>query len=242
MKSDPIPYIDKIFILHCKLGYEARAEFQRRQFAREQIPFEFFVEGDVADMTPEIMKKYFSVSMSPVAHSCAYKHFLVWKKIAEGGYSRCVVFEDDTILQPGARAELEAIVRETRELSSDVVVYLSNAGNKYTPRSRLRPGKRLYLSDHSRAADAYLLGAEVARKRVGWIEQHRIEMPIDHQVNRIDPELSIKMYWAEDPISENGSMTGAFSSSFENRYSLEQRRWRWQLDKFYKMHVLRNLR
>ncbi|MEK7869290.1 MAG: glycosyl transferase, partial [Nitrospirota bacterium] len=72
-----------------------------------------------------------------------------------------------------------------------------------------------YRSDRGRLTEAYLLGSQAARLRVEWIERHGISVPIDNQFDQIDREQSIRLYWLEPPVVEQGSKTGRFRSVLE---------------------------
>ena len=233
--------IDKIFVLHCKSGYEDRAESIESQFANHQLAFDYILDWDVSDLTP-ISKKHFSPHLSDVLISLCQKHFEVMRQVVRHEYKRVVVFEDDIFLFPNFRTEMSRVVAESDSLPFPHAIYLSNSCNKYTPRSQRIRGKILYEQDHSRAADAYVLTLEVCKRRLNWLENNQIGVALDHLYCNMDRELGIKMYWVEDPICEQGSMNGRFSSSIENEHLLWVQRMRWKLDKFYKMHILRNLR
>jgi glycosyl transferase family 25 len=48
-----------------------------------------------------------------------------------------------------------------------------------------------------------------------WIMKYKISDLIDNQFDKIDRQLDIKMVWLEDPIVEQGSKNGLFTSSIE---------------------------
>jgi glycosyl transferase family 25 len=234
--------IDRVFVLHCKAGYETRQRSIDTQFQRLGIEFEYILDWDVPEFTSEVMEQYFRGNLIPSMKSVGLKHVRAMQRILEEGLRRCIIFEDDILLGRNFPESVEEIVHEAQGLGENHVIYLSNSGNKYTARSRRRRGQRLYENDHSRAADAYIVTEAVCRKRLKWIRENRISLAIDHQFNVMDRELGIAFYWAEDPIAEQGSMTGLFPSHVENRYSPIVRKLRWKFDRFYKKNILRNLR
>lgn len=236
-----IPGIDKIFVLHCKKGYEARGESIESQFSEHNLPFDYVLDWDLSDLTPA-SRQIFSDTFSNVQVSVCQKHFEVMRQVVLHEYKRVIIFEDDIFLFPNFRKEMERVVSESNAITHPHSIYLSNSCNKYTPRSQRRPGKILYEQDHSRAADAYILNLEVCKRRLKWLEKNKVTVPIDHLYCNMDRELGIKMYWVEDPICEQGSMNGRFPSCIDNEHTLLVQRMRWKLDKFYKMHILRNLR
>jgi glycosyl transferase family 25 len=73
----------KVFVLHVKKGYEERAAHIDSMMSRLGIEFEYFLAGDIPDLTPELLDKYFTGMMKatlPVT-SCATKHLLCHEKI-----------------------------------------------------------------------------------------------------------------------------------------------------------------
>jgi GR25 family glycosyltransferase involved in LPS biosynthesis len=233
--------IDRVYVLHCRQGYADREKSIREQFARHGIEFEFILEWDKSDITVE-QKKQFTPGYLDTLMSISLKHIEAMKQTVKHRYERCLVFEDDIILFENFSAKVEELLEESKNITEPHCIYLSNSCNKYTPRSRLLKNRHLYDHDHSRAADAYVMTLEACQKRLEWLEHNQIALPLDHLFTQIDRALGIKMFWAEPPICEQGSMSGLFASSVENRYTLLMRKIRWQLDKFYKMHILRNLR
>ncbi len=231
-----------IFVLHCKAGYPERRDFIEKQFQRHSISFEYVLDWDISDLNPEVIERHFVPGISPRLMSANLKHKRALEIILERGEERALVMEDDIFLFEEFEERIKKVVEESKALPPDHVIYLSNSCNKYTPRSRRRSGVHLYENDHSRAADCYLITLGACQKRLRWLESNKISTACDHLFNRMDAEAEVRIYWAEDPIAEQGSMSGRFLSSVQARHSLWVQRVRWALDKFYKMHILRNLR
>lgn len=236
-----LPGIDHLFILHCKKGYAEREASIREQMEEMGIEFEFYLDHDVPDLTANEIAR-FSPTLTKTSMSVCLKHFGVMEETIKRGYSRILVFEDDVLLEKNFKKVMKKIVAEQSLLPPAHVIYLSNACHKYIPRSRRKKGQHLYESDHSRAADAYLITDETCRRRLVWLKGKVTELPIDHLFNKMDWESGVKIYWAEDPIVEQGSMNGKFNSHLPSRFSPFVKAVRWKLDKLYKFHILRNLR
>ena len=75
--------IDKVFVLHVKKGYEDREKFIIDQFRAFNIDFEFILDGDIGDLTDDVIKTYFGDAMHGrfPAMSCAMKHILAHERI-----------------------------------------------------------------------------------------------------------------------------------------------------------------
>lgn len=231
-----------IFVIHCKTGLEQRRESIRAQMQTHKLSFEFILDFDRTEIPASTAEKYFSPNYPTSLMSVCLKHRLATERLVASGESHALIFEDDVIFLKNFETDLKEILNEAKTVQGDYVVYLSNYGNRYTPRSRLRKGKKLYPNNHSRACDSYLLSLGAAQKRLAWWENNKYTLPIDHQFNVIDSSQGIQIFWAEDPISEQGSDNGTFVSCIEQKQGPMIKKLRWNLDKFYKKHVLRNLR
>jgi glycosyl transferase, family 25 len=231
-----------VFVIHCKKGLEQRRKSIESQMAAQHLPFEFILDFDRNEIDEATANRFFAPSFPKTLMSVCMKHRLATQIIVERGYDRALIFEDDVILLNHFGPSLNKIIEESRQIKDEHVVYLSNYGNRYTPRSRLVKGQVLYENTHSRACDSYLITQEACRKRLEWWEHNKYTLAIDHQFNVIDPKMGIRIFWAEDPIIEQGSENGTFESCIESRHRKTLKRIRWNLDKFYKKHILRNIR
>ena len=46
-----------VFVLHVKKGYEDREQHIKAMLQKMNIPFSWILDGDIADLTPEILDK-----------------------------------------------------------------------------------------------------------------------------------------------------------------------------------------
>jgi glycosyl transferase family 25 len=87
------------------------------------------------------------------------------------------------------------------------------------------------------ATDALVFDAEAARRRLGWIDAHRITRPADWLMREMDAAVGVRHWWLCRPLVEQGSMNGRFSSVLDEKRRLRGRwlnwaRFRW--DKWWK--------
>lgn len=90
----------KVFVLHVKKGYEARENHINRMLKKMNIPFEYILDGDISDLTNEVLDTWFQGTMhqySPQA-SCSYKHLLACKEIVARNLDGALILEDDIYL------------------------------------------------------------------------------------------------------------------------------------------------
>lgn len=207
--------LDGILIIN-PANYVERRENIERQLQARGLTYEFIHEYDADEITASLREQYFSnSSLGPNAQSCAMKHLQALRLIAARGWKRALVLEDDAILLDDFEQGVEAALSESAGFTHPYVLFIGSGGNLYTPRHLRVPGQRLYLSMRGRLTEAYIVGDEVARRRVAWMEQHGIGLPIDNLFELMDRELNIQLYWLEDPVVEQGSKNGRFQSAIE---------------------------
>ncbi|MEK7337145.1 MAG: glycosyltransferase family 25 protein [Nitrospirota bacterium] len=207
--------LDGILVINPRDFVDRRRSIER-QLQPLGLAYEFIHSYDVADLDAAITARYFtSELLSPGQRSCALKHLQALRLIAERNWKRALILEDDAFLATQFVPMLQRAIRESAHFDFPYVLLVGSGGNQYTSRKKLVSGQCLYRSDRGRLTEAYLLGSQAARLRVEWIERHGISVPIDNQFDQIDREQSIRLYWLEPPVVEQGSKTGRFRSVLE---------------------------
>lgn len=207
------------YVLHVKKGYEQREKSIIEQFASLQMPFEWVLDHDIDDITPEILKKYnYSGSLNNAEISCALKHITAWERITGGTDAGAFVFEDDVLLDIHnfkTRAQ-EALSEFHERWKGCGYISLGNGCALYVPWTRIRKNTRLYPAEYVRAADSYWINRETARRMVEWVLKNGFDLPADHLIDKIASELDIPILWLEPTIARQGSHTGLFQSSIQD--------------------------
>ena len=208
--------LDAILIINPKSFLERRRHVEA-QLARFGLCGEFIHEFDADEITAEQDRRYFAGDeLSRGQKSCALKHVEALQRIADRGWRRCLVLEDDVVLADGFIEGVQAALAETRDLPHPFVVYIGAGGNFYTPASQRQPGRRIYPAQKGRFADSYIAGAEEARLRLARIRAEPMRKPIDNIFDMIDRQAGIGFLWLEDPVVEQGSKLGIFRSALES--------------------------
>ena len=208
--------LDAILIINPKSFLERRRHVEA-QLARFGLRGEFVHEFDADEITAEQDRRYFAGDeLSRGQKSCALKHVEALQRIADRGWRRCLVLEDDVVLADGFIEGVQAALAETRDLPHPFVVYIGAGGNFYTPASQRQPGRRIYPAQKGRFADSYIAGAEEARLRLERIRAEPMRKPIDNTFDMIDRQAGIGFLWLEDPVVEQGSKLGIFRSALES--------------------------
>jgi glycosyl transferase family 25 len=229
--------LDAILIVNARHFVERRRHVEA-QLARFGLSGTFIHDFDAGDLTGELDRRYFAGNeVSAGQKSCALKHVAALKRIAEHGWQRGLVLEDDVVLADGFVDGVEAALAETRELAHPFVIYIGAGGNFYTPASQRQRGRRIYEATRGRFGDSYIIGAEEARLRLARIDDRPMRKPIDVTVEAIDREAGIRFLWLEEPVIEQGSKLGIFRSSLESAPPNWLQWLRYRLERLRRKHI-----
>lgn len=213
--GNEISGLDGILVINVRT-YVQRRENIERQLRSRGLSYEFIHEYDASDIGDAVRDRYrVSPGLSLNALSCALKHVHALRTIVQRNWQHGLILEDDAILADDFVLGVRTAIQKSSLLDPLHVIHIGSGGNLYTPRHMRVPGKRLYRATKGRLAEAYIIGAEAARLRTQWIELNGISLPIDNLFDVMDHELQIIPYWLEDPVVEQGSKNGTFSSSIE---------------------------
>ncbi len=208
--------VDGILIINPR-NFIARRENIERQLRSLELAYEFIHTYDASDLDPATTQRHFTVPYPNLGNqSCAMKHLAALRLVVERQWRRALILEDDVILAPDFIQGVRDAIAESSTIRHPHVLYIGSGGNFYTPQSMRVPGQRLYRAPKGRFTDSYILGADTARLRVEWMEQHGIVGAIDCHFDASDPKLGIEWYWLEDPVVEQGSKNGTFQSAIQS--------------------------
>lgn len=206
------------YVLHVRKGYEDREKSIIYQFSQIGLPFEWILDHDKEDLTPELLEKYqYKGNLTAATISCSLKHIRAWELIAQENTSGGIVFEDDSLIDIN---NFQVICQEFLQEYHDNwpgcgYVSLGSGSALYVPWTKKQKNKLLYLAEHVRTSDAYWINQETAVKMLQWIEKNGFDQPADHLIDQITAELNIPIYWLEPPLVDQGSHTGLFRSSIQ---------------------------
>lgn len=208
------------YVLHVKHGYDDRAESIIRQFNKLGLPIEWILEYDKEDITPHLLEFYkYRGTLSPAAISCSLKHIRAWEHIAQGDAGGGFVFEDDVVIDLDKFSEVSNIfLQEYQEKWPGCgYVSLGSGSALFVPWTKRKKEKWLYPAQHVRASDSYWINQETAVKMVEWIRLNGFDQPADHLIDQITGDLKIPIFWLAPTIADQGTHTGLFASSIQQR-------------------------
>ncbi len=236
-----------VFVAHVSHGYEDRDAHMRSMMERLGIPFEYMLRGDIADLTPAVLDRYFAggvMHRPAAATSCAMKHILICREIVERDLPGALVMEDDIVLR---RRFIEVFNRSMAELpqwdkggTQPVVVSYEDTRLRFVERSRRRPGVVLYEGDRDRMTGCYYINSAAARLYVDYAVTHKFDEPADITYNTLLRRGGLVYLWCHPTIASQGSHDGSMRSSISDIGCMT--RWiRWQFKLNYR-RLLYNMR
>lgn len=229
-----------VLVAHVKHGAEERRESIERQLGSLGIPFEFMLDGDIADIGPERLARWFDpgFAVGPML-SCTCKHLLMYERIVDGGWRGALILEDDIFLASNFADVFNASLDEVRERGSaadGAWISFENSTLRMPRHSELRPGKFLYRRMLTRCTGAYYIGVEAARALLHAASTLKVDKVIDIWVNDMAERFPdrLQIYWCHPTVAEQGSMNGRFHSMDARRAATLWRKVKWNADKWYK--------
>ena len=210
--------VDAVFVLSVR-SFTDRIEHVRAELARHAIEFEFVFEFDVNAIPDELLQRRFAPSdMQPGHQSLVLKHLHTWQLALERKLERVLVFEDDVVLADDFVPRFAAAMAAADALSGAYLIYLGRGNNQHVGQ---RGPDRLIEGSLLPATDALVFNRAAAERRLEYLATRRITRPSDWLTRETDAAVGVPHYWLAQPIVEQGSMNGKFTSVLDTK-----RRWR----------------
>ena len=210
--------LDFIYVINVK-KFTQRRVFMEKQLAKAGLQAEFILDWDADELTEDIIGRYFAGGnkLSAAQKSCSLKHICALQKVAENNGKFNLILEDDAVFLKAFNEGIQRALSESERFTENKVIYIGSGsgGNFRIPKSQRKPGQHLYLGERGRYADSYIIDSATAKKRLDWIMQNKVSIPIDLQFDKIDRLLDIKIVWLENPVVEQGSKTGRYDTTIE---------------------------
>ncbi len=231
--------VDAVYVMSVK-SFTDRIAHMQAELGRHGITFEFMLEHDAADMDPALVERTFAnAGLSRGAQSLVLKSIATWRLALSRGQRRILILEDDALLDAQFAQRLCEAMAAADRLEPGWLVFLGGQDTKVPDRYFLAPGPLVELPIAT--TEGYVCDAEALRRRLAWLDGHRVEQALDLFLRQLDPQLGIRQFWLTQPVVEQGSVVGLFDSALDgNRlkhgrtYNILRNKW----NKFQR-HTLR---
>ena len=235
--------VDAVFVLSVRT-FEDRIKHVKQQMALHQIPYQFIFEFDIPELNTELLLNTFETEnvLDRPQQSLVLKHIHAWRICVEHNFKNILVFEDDVILKPDFVSRLNTAVHELEKKQNPYLLYLGGADTK-VPDSFLLSEDDI-VEQPIATSEAYVTNFMASKRRIDWLNNHKVKLPSDFLLRTMDPLRGISQYWLKEHIVEQGSVTGIFESSLDRQrqkhsFLFNYLRYQWQkinrkkLRKFY---------
>lgn len=219
--------VRNVFVLHVRKGYEKRKQHIESMLGKMDIPFEYILDGDICDLTDDVLDKYFCGETMTGKYpftSCSYKHLLAYKEIVNRNMEGALILEDDIFLQKKFVRTFNKSMEELRQYSAEhpepVIISYEDTRLRFVPRSKRIKGTVIYKGDRDRMTGAFYINREAAKLLIEYAETHKFDLPIDLTHCKLLREGRLTYFWSQPTVATQGSHTGAFSSAINFNKSI----------------------
>jgi len=236
--------IDNIYVVHGIRGYEHREQLLQSLLKEKNgLEYELVTESEDDSVNQELVNKYFSNEakqcLSKGQLMCSLVHILIYEKIVENKDQFAIIFENDVLFINEFQTGIKRVINEARQLSKGWLVSLENSTLKFPSIWETRKNKYLYAAPNGRCAGAYMVDFEAAKNILEELKSNKCNDVIDLWHNTLVKKDVFKMYWAHPPLTEQASSNGFVDSSLATNKKGLKRYLQWEIQKFYKMYIVR---
>lgn len=232
-----------MYVIHVSEGAEDRAASIERQLARHGISFEYVLERDMKDLTPEWLDQWFIPPMNVVQPrtSCCSKHLVAYQRMLRDDRRDALVLEDDMFLSDDFLEEVNLSLRELRSrqgVADAAYISLENSGLR--PLSKFateQPGVTLYRAPKGRDTGAYWLTRASAERFLDRAATAKIGESTPFFQNILFESGAVELYWRHPAVAEQGSHSGKFDSLVTVHRTGRMRRPRWLARKAFQLYL-----
>lgn len=207
-------FVEKVYVLSVKT-FTDRISHIQSLMNEYQIEFEFVFTHDIPDIKPEESQMFdANTTLTMAQKSLALKHIETWRDAVSKNYRKIMIFEDDVIFNKNFKHHLPSVLNAAHQLPDDYLIFLGGADAK-VPDSFLL-SKQVLVPLAISTTEAYITDLVAIKRRLAWLNNHKISLPADHLICKIDRETNGANYWSRYPLVEQGSVTGIFGSHLDN--------------------------
>jgi glycosyl transferase, family 25 len=205
-------HIDQVYVLSVK-SFKDRITHTKNQMSSYGIPFVFIFDYDIPQLSKSELKVFGESQLTMAQKSLVLKHIQAWKDALKHHHKHVLIFEDDVILDKNFHEKLEKIIQAMKTLPQDFLIFLGGGDTKVPEHFFLTQGPLVELP--LATTEGYIVDLPSIKKRVQWLKNHKINLPADHLIVKIDQDNKTRHYWSKEPLVEQGSVTGKFITKLD---------------------------
>ena len=238
----------QVLVIHVR-GQEERKAFIQKQLDKLSLPTHYILDGNVSDLTPEILDRYFvNDGKADTMHgqfprtSCAYKHLLATQYIIDHQLDGALIVEDDLRFYPSFRSLFLNSLDECQRRYGDrpLIINYEESSLLLVPRSQRVKGQLLYPAARDRYAGCYYLNRQGAQAIMDYVSDHKSDCTSDCLHNRLIQAGQLLSLWSHPCLACQCSADGSMPTMIPTK-PRPLKRLKWFYKRLYK-HLLYNLR
>jgi len=238
----------QILIIHVR-DQKEREAFMQKQLDALGWPYHYVLDGDVADLTPEILDRYFLNDGKPETMygqfprtSCAYKHLLATQYILEKGLEGALIIEDDLQFYPSFKQLFLQSMDEYSDQYAQMpfIANYEESSLLLVPRSQRKKGQILYPAQRDRYAGCYYLNKHAAEAIMGYVGQYKSDTTSDCLHNRLVQTGLVHYFWSHPCLACQCTADGSMPTLIPTK-PRPWKRLKWFYKRLYK-HLLYHFR
>ena len=234
----------QIIVIHVR-GQKERKDFIQSQLDRLGIPFHYILDGNVSDLTSEVLDRYFVRDEKPDTMygafprtSCAFKHLLATQYIRDHQLDGALIVEDDLRFYSSFRSLFLKSLDECKAQYADrpIIVNYEESSLLLVPKSQRIKGRLLYLAKRDRYAGCYYLNRQAAQIIMDYVNENKSDCTSDCLHNRLIQEGRLLSLWSHPCLACQCSADGSMATMIPTK-PRPLKRLKWYYKRFYK-HLL----
>ena len=207
--------IDEIYMTH----YTPLVD--RKQSILKNIPFKMqWIESeperkywttDIDNWNEKVIPRIPYRQLNKAEISLSHKHIEVYKDMVRQEHQRCLVLEDDVVLDNNFEELFNHFIANTPQDWD--FIFIGSGCDLRIPQSNIISNQIAYKVPHpaSKCTDSYCLTLSAAKKILETIIP--FTFPIDFELNYQMKLHNMNVYWWEPPLVRQGSQCGIYTSS-----------------------------
>lgn len=237
-----------ILVIHVR-GNEERKQFIQHQLDKLGFPYHYILDGNVEDLTPEILDRYFiddkktdTMYGKYPRTSCAFKHLLAMQYIIDQKLDGALIIEDDLRIYNNFKELFRKSIEEYKTFYSGLpfIANYEESSLLLVPRSQRKKDVLLYSAQRDRFAGCYFVNRKCALAIMDYVNQYKSDTTSDRLHTKLIELHKITYYWSHPCLACQCSCDGSMPTMIPTR-PRPLKRIKWFYKRFYK-HLLYILR
>ena len=224
---------------------DERKAYMQKQLDELGWPYEFILDGNVSDLTTDVLDRYFLNDHKPGTMygqfprtSCTYKHLLATQYILDKNLEGALVMEDDLRLYPHFKELFLKSMAEYRAHYANLpfMANYEESSLLLVPRSMRAKGRMLYPANRDRFAGCLYINNKCARVIMDYVNEYKADLISDRLHNMLVEKGLLKYFWSYPCLACQCSCDGSMPTMIPTK-PRPLKRLKWFYKRFYK-HLL----